>query len=70
MPKLPKNGWLHHCEQCKKITSRLIIIKHEKRTFYKYSCIKCRTNFINWLFLRFDYVIILNETTANLCLNV
>jgi len=70
MPKLPKSGWLHHCEQCTQITSRLILINHEKRTFSKYSCIKCRMGIINWLFVRFDYVIILKETTACLSLNV
>ena len=70
MPKLPKYGWFHKCEGCDQATSRFIIIYHGKRTFYKYSCIRCRRSFIHWLFSRFNHVIILDETSTYLSLKV
>ena len=70
MANLPKDGWLQRCEECETITSRIIVIEHRSKKYSKYSCVSCRENFIKWLFLKFDYVIILHESTAEMILYV
>lgn len=70
MANLPKYGWLQRCEECEKITSRIVIIKHNKKTFIKYSCLMCRQHFIQWLFKKFNHVIIIEETIPYLILEV
>lgn len=64
MPKLPKYGWLFHCEDCDTITSRLTVVKHRRKTKKVPVCIKCRPNFIFLLLKEFKFVVIDNETTA------
>jgi hypothetical protein len=70
MAKLPKRGWLQRCEECEQITSRIIVIEHCKKSYSKHSCISCRENFIKWLFIKFDYVIIMHESVSELVLYV
>ena len=64
MAKLPLRGWLHRCEHCEAVTSRLVIILHNQATHVKHVCITCRPSFIQWLFIKFDCVVIQNETVA------
>lgn len=62
MPKLPKCGWLFHCEDCEMITSRITIVKHRRKTKKVPVCIKCRPNFICVLLKEFNFVVINDET--------
>ena len=70
MAKLPTHGWLQRCEECEKITSRIVIIEHKNKTYLKYSCLMCRKKFIQWLFKKFNHVIIIQETIPFLVLEV
>lgn len=70
MAKLPLRGWLHRCEHCEAVTSRIIITIHGQATYVKYVCIPCRPSFLRWLFLQFDYVVVENETVAALVVKV
>lgn len=64
MPKLPKYGWLHRCEDCGKVTSRLTIVKHRRKTRRVSVCATCRSSFIFLLLEEFTFVIIDNESVA------
>lgn len=64
MPKLPKYGWLFHCEECEMVTSRLTVVQHRRKTKKVPVCLKCRPNFIGLLLKQFDTVVIDHETVA------
>mgnify|MGYP000961355559 len=66
MPNLPSYGWLDRCEDCDIITSRLMTIKHKKKSRTIYVCPKCRFNILEILLTDFEMVIIQSETIAHI----
>ncbi len=66
MPNLPSYGWLDRCEDCDIVTSRLMTIKHKKKSKTIYICHKCRINILEMLWEDFNMVIIKNETVAHI----
>ena len=70
MPNLPTYGWLHRCEDCEIITSRILKINHKYKKKMLYVCIPCRPQFIRYLFDDFKYVIIKQDTPGEMTLAV
>lgn len=70
MPKIPTCGWLHACEDCDIITSRLISVKHKKKQKTISVCQECRIKFIYYLFKDFDTVVIDHESAGEMSLVV
>jgi uncharacterized metal-binding protein YceD (DUF177 family) len=70
MPQLPKVGWLHRCEDCDIITSRLTTCKYKRKTHHLYICLTCRQNFVIWLSNEFKQVIVESETIGQQILKV
>ena len=70
MPNLPPYGWFDRCEDCDTITSRLMTIKHKKKTKTIYVCKSCRFNLLNYLWEDFQTVIVKNETVAHIDISV
>ena len=62
MAQLPKVGWLHRCEDCAAITSRLTTCKYKRKTIHMSICIVCRPGFRQWLVDNFARVTIESET--------
>lgn len=69
MPNLPPYGWFDRCEDCDTITSRLMTIKHKKKSKTIYVCRSCRIKLLNYLWDDFTTVIVQKETAAymNIC---
>lgn len=70
MPKLPKGGWLHHCEDCTAITSRITTCKYRRTTKRLSICLGCRPGFVQWMIKEFTTVHIESENIAEQILKV
>lgn len=64
MPKLPRYGWFHRCEDCGQATSRVTVVKHRRKTRKVSVCASCRTSFVFLLLEEFNYVIIDRENVS------
>jgi|MEHZ01.2.fsa_nt_MEHZ010446940.1_2 hypothetical protein len=70
MPKLPKGGWLHHCEDCDAITSRIATCKYRRKIRTLSICIGCRHVFLQWMVKEFTSVHIESENVGELVLKI
>jgi len=70
MPKLPKCGWLHHCEDCTTITSRITTCKYRRTIKRLPICLECRPGFVKWLAAEFANVHIEFESVGEQVLRV
>lgn len=70
MAKIPTCGWFHVCEDCDIITSRLAIVKHNKKKKAISLCHQCRMGFIGYLLEDFNTVVIQQESSGELFLVV
>ena len=70
MSQLPKVGWLHRCEDCETITSRVTTCKYKRDTIHLSICIGCRPVFRQWLQDNFTQVITESETIGQQILQV
>jgi len=70
MPKLPKGGWLQHCEDCTAVTSRITTCKYQRKIRRLPICLGCRPGFVQWMMQEFTIVQIESESIGEQILMV